>query len=57
MDSNKRRDLLAESATQYRWAIANIVLALLCVVLAGGALMFGCVVADCWCLSSVLRWW
>jgi fatty-acid desaturase len=41
MKSDYHFNLLAESDTQYRWAIANIVLALLCVVLAGGAFMFG----------------
>jgi len=45
MDPNKHLDLLVESATQYRWALANIGLALLCVVAAGGAFMFGYVVA------------
>ena len=45
MDPNKHLDLLAESATQYRWALANTGLALLCVVVAGGTFMYGYVVA------------
>ena len=45
MNPNKHLDLLAESATQYRWAMANSALALLCFVLAGGAFMFRYVVA------------
>ena len=45
MDPDKHVDLLAESAAQYRWAIANFAVALLCVALAGGAFMFGYLVA------------
>ena len=43
MDPNTHLNLLAESATQYRWAMANIALALLCVV--AGAFIYGYVVA------------
>jgi hypothetical protein len=44
-DPHKHLDLLVEATTQYRRAIANIILALLCVALAGGAFMYGHVVA------------
>jgi hypothetical protein len=36
---------LDKAASQYRWAIANIFVALLCTVLAAGAFMYGHVVA------------
>ena len=45
MDSDQHLDLLAEAAAQYRWGLVNIVIALLCVVLAVGAFMYGYVVA------------
>ena len=45
MEPDKHLDLLAEAQAQYHWAIANIGFALLCVVLAGGAFMYGYVVA------------
>jgi fatty-acid desaturase len=45
MDPANQLDQLNEARTQYHWAIANIAMALLCVLLAGGAFMFGYVVA------------
>ena len=45
MDDDKHLNLFDAARTQYRWAIANIAIALLCVVLAGGAFMYGLVVA------------
>jgi hypothetical protein len=45
MDPDKHLDLLAEAVAQYRWGIVNITIAVLCVVLAGGAFMHGYVVA------------
>ena len=45
MNPDQQLDLLNESRTRYRWALANIALALLCVVAAGRAFMFGYVVA------------
>ena len=45
MDQNNQLDLLNEARTQYHWAIANIGMAALCAVAAGGAFMFGHVVA------------
>ena len=45
MEPDEHLDRLTEAQAQYHWAIVNIVLALLCVVLAGGAFMFGYVVA------------
>ena len=45
MDADKQLNQLDEARTQYHWAIANISIALLCVVLAGGAFMYGYVVA------------
>lgn len=45
MEPDNHLDLLAEARIQYNWAIANIAIALLCVVLAGGAFMYGYVVA------------
>lgn len=54
MDPNEQLDLVAESATQSRWAMANNALALLCIVLAGGAFLFGYVVAG-W-LVLVASW-
>ena len=45
MGSDNQLEQLNEARTQYHWAIANIGLALLCVALAGGAFMYGYVVA------------
>ena len=45
MGYDNQLDLLAEARTQYHWAIANIAFALLCVVLAAGAFMYGYVAA------------
>ena len=45
MDVNNHLERLDDARTQYHWAIANIVLALLCTVLAGTVFMFGYVVA------------
>ena len=45
MDPDRHLKLFDVARAQYRWVIANIGLALLCVALAGGAFMFGYVVA------------
>ena len=45
MEPDKHLDLLADAQAQYHRAIANIAIALLCVLLAGGAFMYGYVVA------------
>ena len=45
MDPDKHLDVLNDARTQYHWAIANIGMAALCAVAAGGAFMFGYVVA------------
>ena len=45
MDPNKHLDLIAEAQAQFRWAIANIVIALLCVALAALTFVAGYIVA------------
>lgn len=45
MNSETPITLSAKAAAQYRWAIANIIVALLCTALAAGAFMFGHVFA------------
>ncbi len=45
METDNQLAQLNDARTQYHWAIANIGIALLCVVLAGGAFMYGYVVA------------
>jgi len=45
MESDNQLNQLDEARTQYHWAVANIGIALLCVVLAAGAFMYGYVVA------------
>ena len=43
--SDDQLEQLNEARTQYHWAIANIGFALLCVISAGGAFMYGHVLA------------
>ena len=45
IDPDKQLELLNDSRTQYHWAVANVLIALLCVIAAGTAFMFGHVVA------------
>lgn len=45
VDPDKPLEQLNDARSQYHWAIANITLALACVVLAGGAFMYGYIVA------------
>jgi fatty-acid desaturase len=45
MDPDNQLDRLNEARTQYHWAIANIAIALLCVLLAGTVFVLGYIVA------------
>ena len=45
MDPNEQLERLNDSRTQYHWAIANIVIALMCVALAALAFVAGYIVA------------
>ena len=57
MDPETQLDQLNDARARFHWAIANIAIALLCVVLAGTAFMYGHVATGGWYSWSVLRWW